>query len=338
MFHGDDGFSLARSSLAAVLSQPSTGMLAEEPPTTHSWDNGTSLVLLWAVEKAEQSLPLASWGHHSLGTNATAELDRAVEAKSFSCCHSAKFVLQRWHLTSLGMGLWCDQRALGWRGRHSQGWMSFWEAELHPTLGAFNNSKICKVRDRNLYSFLIFPPLSRQRPLRHGHLQGWERSSCVSKLSPSKSLGITALPGLSLWWRAFIPSQTAAQDSHLHWQSFQGFWTMHKDKEEPKVYTAEDTSNNFLFIMWSPTAVGMRLILTNKGYPNFSSHNFLGFWHDSVISLIACEKQHPLGTPSISLCWGLVSHPVPKHQNTELSCRKSCFLHKILGAWKDLEH
>lgn len=52
---------------------------------------------------------------------------------------------------------------------------------------------------------------------------------------------------------------------------------MHKDKEEPEVYTAEDTSNNFLFIMWSPTAVGMRLILTNKGYPNFSSHNFLGF-------------------------------------------------------------
>lgn len=83
----------------------------------------------------------------------------------------------------------------------------------------------------------------------------------LSKLSPSKSLGIAALPGLSLWWKAFIPSQTAAQDSHLHLQSFQGFWTMHKDKEELKVYTGEeDTSRDFLFTMGSPTAVEMRLV------------------------------------------------------------------------------
>lgn len=65
--------------------------------------------LLW---KGQSKVPLASWGHHSLGTNATAEVDHAVKAKSFSCCHTAKFVLQRWNLTLLCTGLCCDQRAL----------------------------------------------------------------------------------------------------------------------------------------------------------------------------------------------------------------------------------
>lgn len=161
MFHGDDGFSLARSSLAAVLSQPSTGMLAEEPPTTQAGGMGHHLSShphrlscgQWVLCK-KSKIPLASWGHHSLGINATAEIDHAVKAKSFSCCHISKSVLQRWNLTSIYTGLWCDQRALVWRERCSQCWMSFWEAQLNPTLGAFNSNKISKVKDKNLYSAL----------------------------------------------------------------------------------------------------------------------------------------------------------------------------------------
>lgn len=54
MFHGDDRFSLARSSLAAVLPQPSTGMLAQEPPPPTAGGMGHAL----------SSHPHGlSWGH-----------------------------------------------------------------------------------------------------------------------------------------------------------------------------------------------------------------------------------------------------------------------------------
>lgn len=104
----------------------------------------------WLLRKGQSKVPLAGWGHHSLGTNATAEVDPAGKAKSFSCCHAAKFVLQRWNLTLLCAGLWCDQRAPPRQEWHSHCWTSFWEAELHPTLGAFNNNKISKGRERSL--------------------------------------------------------------------------------------------------------------------------------------------------------------------------------------------
>lgn len=119
-------------------------------------------------------------------------------------------------------GHWCEGR-----DTPSAGWAS---GRQNYTLLWVLLITVTKVRDRKPVfssSSLIFPPFSRQRPLRHGHLQWWGKSSCVSKLSPSKSLGIAALPGLSLWWKALVPSQIAAQDSHLHSQSFQGFWTMH---------------------------------------------------------------------------------------------------------------
>lgn len=132
----------ARGCWQKNLPQPTAGAMGHHLSSCGQWGKGQSKV------------SLASWGHHSLGTNATAELDHAVKAKSFFCSHTEKIVLQRWNLPSLGAGLWCDQRALVWRERHSQCWRSFWEAELHPTLGAFNNNKINKERDRNLYSAL----------------------------------------------------------------------------------------------------------------------------------------------------------------------------------------
>lgn len=69
------------------------------PPTAGQWDIPCGLScgqgLLW---KGHSKVPLKSWGHHSSGKNDTAEVDNAAKAKPFSCCHTAKFVLQRWNL------------------------------------------------------------------------------------------------------------------------------------------------------------------------------------------------------------------------------------------------
>lgn len=85
MFHEGDRFSLARSSLAAVLSQPSTGMLAEEPPATHSWENGTSSVPppsraeLQAVAAPEGAEPSPS------GRLRASQLGHKCHSRSRSC-------------------------------------------------------------------------------------------------------------------------------------------------------------------------------------------------------------------------------------------------------------
>lgn len=241
---------------------PARGCWQRNLPQQGQWERHLSSCGHWGLCKGQSKVPLASRGHHSLGTNATAELDHTVKAKSFSCCHTAKFVLQRWNLTSLGARLWCDQRALVWRDRHSQCRMSFWETELYCTLGAFNNSKISKVRDRNLYSalplynFPLFPNRDHLDTATSNDGEGhplfpkyhlpkvWallpsQGCHCDGKISfPHKLLHrtVTYIPNLS---KVFGPC---------------------KGKEKPKVYTAEDTSINFLFIIWSPTAVEMRLI------------------------------------------------------------------------------
>lgn len=104
MFHWDDRFSFAEHSLAAVLSQHSTGMLVEAS-STHLQMGGLSCSFSsrthriswlswgqWLLWKRQSKPPLASWGHHSLWTNAATKVEHAVKAKSFSCCHTAKFV------------------------------------------------------------------------------------------------------------------------------------------------------------------------------------------------------------------------------------------------------
>lgn len=74
MFHRDDRFSFAESSLAAVLSQHSPGMLAEASPT-HPQMGGPSSPFSshtcgmswgrWLLWKRQSKTPLASWGHPS---------------------------------------------------------------------------------------------------------------------------------------------------------------------------------------------------------------------------------------------------------------------------------
>lgn len=142
-----------------------------------------------------------------------------------------------------------------------------------------------------------------------------------------QKFGYCCPPRVVTGWKSFIPSQTAAHDSHIHSQSFQGFWTMHTDKKEPNVYTAaDDTFTNFLFIMWCENKINFYVLMTSKGYHNFFSQHFLGLWHDIVTSLIVCEKQHPLGTPRISLlrAWVTLCQNMNK---TEVSCRKKSAFH-----------
>lgn len=100
--------------------------------------------------KEQSKVPLAS----QLGHKCHSRSRSCSKSEIIFHCHITKSVLQRWNLTSIYTGLWCDQRALVWRERCSQCWMSFWEAQLHPTLGAFNSNKMSKAKDRNLHSAL----------------------------------------------------------------------------------------------------------------------------------------------------------------------------------------
>lgn len=86
-----------------------------------------------------------------------------------------------------------------------------------------------------------------------------------------------------------------------------------------------------------PSSLEMRLISMFSWQARvtpISLHNFfLGLWYNLVTSVISCEKQHPLGTSSASLCWGLVSHPVPKHQQSWSVLQKKLLFTQNFGSF-----